>query len=599
LNEIRTKEYSALNAIEAIRTRIGMYVGDTINPNQLLIEVIDNCLDEIRNNFANLFQLWYDPDNNSCWVTDNGRGLHVYDMKDANGNIRDSIELLCIDTHTGSKFDNKNYETLMGMNGVGLVVVNALSNWLIIRTRDREDKQLIHEYHFTNGNENIDKTSYEDLDSPDINSWSTQVGFQPNPKYFDEEKFNLKDIIDRLKLAQSKFPNCDFYFNGKQFSKNSFEDYIKELFQVNKPFELLQYELTSNQKVKIYLNYIESNFTNIKGDVNLRHCEGTYLTTFQTMLKNSITSKLGKIVDNINPNYLLNGLNCYITLTVPEPKFDSQSKVRMTLNVKEILTPLQNQINSFLTQETLNIIQNNLEKILKKKLINKTRTTTTVSAKNKLRDCIQTPGEILYIVEGESALGPLKQIRDIETEAIYPLRGKVLNVEKATIDKISNNKEVTDLIEACGPKNNRRYKKIKMLADADYDGYHIAVLTILVIQKFLKDYIINGNFSIILPPLFGVKTKDKKYHMIYNQKELINYPNSEITRFKGLGEMNPDQLELVIRSNVEYIVKYPETPELLNSVLEVITNSDLKKRMLKRPELNINTLLSKVLNNEA
>jgi DNA gyrase subunit B len=599
LNEIRTKEYSALNAIEAIRTRIGMYVGDTINPNQLLIEVIDNCLDEIRNNFANLFQLWYDPDNNSCWVTDNGRGLHVYDMKDANGNIRDSIELLCIDTHTGSKFDNDDYSILMGMNGVGLVVVNALSNWLIIRTRDREDKQLIHEYHFTNGNENIDKTSYEDLDSPDINSWSTQVGFQPNPKYFDEEKFNLKDIIDRLKLAQSKFPNCDFYFNGKQFSKNSFEDYIKELFQVNKPFELLQYELTSNQKVKVYLNYIESNFTNIKGDVNLRHCEGTYLTTFQTMLKNSITSKLGKIVDNINPNYLLNGLNCYITLTVPEPKFDSQSKVRMTLNVKEILTPLQNQINSFLTQETLNIIQNNLEKILKKKLINKTRTTTTVSAKNKLRDCIQTPGEILYIVEGESALGPLKQIRDIETEAIYPLRGKVLNVEKATIDKISNNKEVTDLIEACGPKNNRRYKKIKMLADADYDGYHIAVLTILVIQKFLKDYIINGNFSIILPPLFGVKTKDKKYHMIYNQKELINYPNSEITRFKGLGEMNPDQLELVIRSNVEYIVKYPETPELLNSVLEVITNSDLKKRMLKRPELNINTLLSKVLNNEA
>jgi len=129
------------------------------------------------------------------------------------------------------------------------------------------------------------------------------------------------------------------------------------------------------------------------------------------------------------------------------------------------------------------------------------------------------------------------------------------------------------------------------------DGHHIAVLTILVIQKFLKDYIINGNFSIILPPLFGVKTKDKKYHMIYNQKELINYPNSEITRFKGLGEMNPDQLELVIRSNVEYIVKFPETPELLNSVLEVITNSDLKKRMLKRPELNINTLLSKVLNN--
>ncbi len=1101
MNDVKTEEYSALNSIDAIRIRPGMYVGDTINPNQLLTEIIDNSLDEISNNFANLFQLWYDPKDNSCWIMDNGRGLKVYNMKDSNGNIRDSIELLCTDTHTGSKFDNSDYNVLIGMHGVGLVVVNALSNWLIIKTRDREDKQIIHEYHFTNGNENIDKTSYEDLDSPDINSWSTQIGFQPNPKYFDNEKFEFKDIIDRLKLAQSKFLNCDFYFNGKQFTKKSLEEYIKDLFQINKSFELIQYELSNNEKIKIYLNYIESNFTNIKGDVNLRHCEGTYLNTFQTMLKNSISSKLGKIVDNINPNYLLNGLNCYVSLTVPEPKYDSQSKVRMTLNVKELLNPLQNQINAFLTQDILDIIQNNLEKILKKKLTNKIKNTTTVSAKNKLRDCIQTPGEILYIVEGESALGPLKQIRDIETEAIYPLRGKVLNVEKANIDKISNNKEVTDLIEACGPKNNRRYKKIKMLADGDSvsaetliyyidkngyirrnmikdmsnneiiftqsynkktkqndlkqilnvieheynkneiwrittlgntyeeytddhviyiwdnskkeileksptninlstdymiipkcqlirnyenisidisnnickfinsnefhmtiniknfkwdiddakiylkdrfskkiniaklskltkinyptlqmyragrdntftpvykikeilkhtsklnlkncivkipfkkenlhynlynklsntqqefktkiqitedlayligqyigdgcygssknnpysimfsigsakfrnyileafknlnytkytiyskdlneiitlksiefcaildyfgltrkhinkhkfipelffstnqkirlallkglyhsdgslfevsrhnrnkalrfsystnsdmlksdlifllrqfeifptisihktsykngvnqkgkeiitnknsygininrqydllkiesifeeleikdtsnyntdiisinedfyaikikskklvpykydkvydlsiqdnqnfpigpngiiihnsDGHHIAVLTILVIQKFLKDYIINGNFSIILPPLFGVKTKDK-YHMIYNQKELVNYPNSEITRFKGLGEMNPDQLELVIRSNVEYIVKYPETPDLLNSVLEIITNSDLKKLMLKRPELNINTLLSKVLNSE-
>jgi DNA gyrase/topoisomerase IV subunit B len=297
-------------------------------------------------------------------------------------------------------------------------------------------------------------------------------------------------------------------------------------------------------------------------------------------------------------DYLLNGLNCYVSLTVPEPKYDSQSKVRMTLNIKELLNPLQNQINAFLTQDILDIIQSNLEKILKKKLINNTnKNNSTISAANKLRDCINTPGEILYIVEGESALGPLKQIRNIETEAIYPLRGKVLNVEKANIEKISNNKEITDLIEACGTVYNRRYNKIKIICDADSDGAHIAVLTILVIYRFLKDYILKGNLSVILPPLYGVNIKGKT-KLIYDQKELEKYYNKyEITRFKGLGEMNPSQLELVIRSNVEYIISYPESESSLNSVLNVITNSDLKRAILKRPEFSLKTLLNKVLQN--
>jgi DNA gyrase subunit B len=594
--ETEKDTYKALNSIDAIRIRPGMYVGDTVNPNQLVTEILDNSLDEIGNNYANQLQLNIDVNNNHCWIVDNGRGLKVYDMKDSNGVLKDSIELLCTDTHTGSKFDNDDYGVLIGMHGVGLVVVNALSNWLVVKTRDRENKHIVYEYQFINATESVTKRQYEDHE--DINSWSTIVGFQPNSQYFESDKFVVEELAKRLLLAQAKFNECDFYFNNKKLTKRTFHEYIKLLFKCETDFKKLSYEIAPNQKIEIYLNYVESQYTNILGDVNLRHCEGTYLTSFQTLLKNKVSEKLGKIVENVNPNYLLNGLNCYISLVVPEPKYDSQSKVRMTLNVKDLINPLHDQVDWFLDNDTLAIIQKNLEKTLKKKLAISLNKSVNISAKNKLRDCLKTPGEILYIVEGESALGPLKQIRDINTEAIYPLRGKVLNVEKATIDKISNNKEITDLIEACGPKNNRRYKKIKLLMDADIDGYHISVLILLVVQKFLKDYIQSGNLSIIMPPLYGVNIKGN-HLAVYDQKDLAQYQNKyEITRFKGLGEMNPIQLEAAIRSNVEYVVQYPDTKESLETIINVITNSDLKKQMLRRPEFNLKTLLSKVLNSK-
>lgn len=587
-----TDGYTALTPIEAIRVRPGMYVGDTDTPTQLLTEIIDNSFDEISNGFSNLFQLNIDVDNQAYWVQDNGRGIKVYNMADANGNIRDSVELLCTETHSGSKFDNNDYGILIGMHGVGMVVVNALSNWMVIKTRDREKPTIIHEYQFINSILES-KTSYEDQS---INNWSTCIGFSPNSKYFDSMDVKLEDIIKRVMLAQARFNSSDFYYNGKMLTKRTFYDYVKMILNCKNEFKLLQFEEAPNKNIKVYLNYVDGNTSNIMGDVNLRHCEGTYITSFQTLLKKCICEKLGKITNKINPQLLLYGLNCYISLTVPEPTFDSQAKTRMKLRVNELINPLQDQINWFLDQDNvLNIIQTNLEKVLKKKLSIPKSASTSVSAQNKLRDCVNTPGDVLYIVEGESALGPLKQIRNVHTEAIYPLKGKVLNVEKASIDVISKNIEIKDLIEACGPKGNRRYKKIKILADADYDGGHIAVLTILVINMFFVDYIKSGNLSVILPPLFGVKLKDS-YKMIYDQAELDQYRQFPITRFKGLGEMNPEQLEVVIRSNVEYVITYPNTDEQLRNTIDVIVNTDLKKKIMTIPEFTFNTVLSKVLN---
>ncbi|HKL23528.1 MAG TPA: toprim domain-containing protein, partial [Candidatus Nanoarchaeia archaeon] len=382
----------------------------------------------------------------------------------------------------------------------------------------------------------------------------------------------------------------------KKLTKRSFSDYVKRTLQLDDYFKTIKYKKSDNEKIELYLNYQKNQNTKIIGDVNLRKCEGTYLTSIQTVIKNVLLDKLGKKFENINPSLFLMGLNLYASVTVPEPKFDSQSKTRMTLNIREsLILPIKEQIKDALDDGTLEIIKSNIENRLQKKFISsQTSKTIRISASNKLKDCIKIPGDVLYIVEGDSALAPLKQIRNIKTQAIYPVKGKVLNVEKSGLHKIQKNKEISDLIEALGPKDKRRYKKIKILADADTDGMHICVLILLVLLKFGDDFIKNNQVSVILTPLYGA-TKGKQFIPIYSHEELSKYPNYDIMRFKGLGEMSPKQLKSCIASEIEYIVQFPDNDQLLNTLLNIIKNSEYKQKMLKKKEFNFGTLLNNVL----
>jgi len=588
-------EYRALSPIEAIRTRPGMYIGSVETPNHLPTEVLDNSLDEVANGFATNCRIYFDLENNHCWVSDNGRGLRSYQMEDANGNYDDSIILLCTASHTGSKFDNIDYKTLIGTHGIGLKAVNALSKWLIIRTRDRENKSLVNEYIFQES-ELYSRQTYEDHDEKD--QWSTVIGFEPDPQYFDNGKFLIKEFADRLILAQAKFPNCDFYFNDKKLTKRSFEDYVRKVLnlEIDEKVNYINYVKEHNNKIEIYFNYQKNQNINVIGDVNLRQCDGTYLTSVKTILKNTIQEKLGKKFESINSDLFLMGLNLYVSLTIPEPKFDSQHKSRMTLNVRDsLVNPIKDKIKEALDHGTLETIKNNIENKLEKKFVSsQTTKKTRISAANKLKDCTKTPGKILYIVEGDSALAPLKQIRDIHTEAIYPLKGKVLNVENASLEKIQKNKEITDLIESLGPKSSRRYESLKLLCDADEDGRHIIVLMLLVLLKFADDYIKDNKVSIILPPLYGA-TKGKNFYPIYNHDDLVNYNGYEIMRFKGLGEMSPKKLKASIDANVEYVVQYPDNKQQLDTLLNIIKDTNYKKSILKKKHINFETLLNKVI----
>ena len=586
-----------LGSIEIVRTRPGQFVGDTQDPTHLAEEILDNAIDEVANGFATEIKVFNNMEDGSFWVSDNGRGIPLGKMKCADGTTDDTIIIFCTKLFSGSKFDNEDYKTLIGMHGVGLTAVNALSDWLIVKTRDRNNKNRMVTYSFVNAEL---KSVTEDVDK-DL-SYTTVIGFKPNKKHFESLEFNNRYFIERLITVQSIFDLKGFTFNDKEIPKMEFESYVKQHLALADDDQLysLSYSTSDNKNhIKIYATYAENDDSITLGNVNLRACDGKFISSFHTELKKSINEKIDKSFSKINDREYLNGLRSFIMISVPEPKFDSQTKVRMVLDVKKILIdPLKGQIDWF-TEQVIDVIESNLERKLHQKIVNgsskSARSSKRVSAGNKLKDCQVIPGDVLYIVEGDSAGGTVKQITIKKSEAIYPLRGKVLNVESATLDKIKNNKEIKDLLEALGPVNNRRYKSIKIIGDADEDGKHIAVLVILVLQKFASDFIKNGKVSIVIPPLYGA-TKANKYYPIYDYSTVDQFRNNgfKISRFKGLGEMNPNQLNACIRSGFEYKLKWPDSDKQLNNLISIITNTDLKRAIMNAEGVKMDVILAEI-----
>ena len=586
-----------LGSIEIVRTRPGQFVGDTQNPTHLAEEILDNSIDEIANGFATEIKIYNNLEEGSFWVSDNGRGIPLGTMTCADGTQDDTVKVFCTKLFSGTKFNTDDYAQLIGMHGVGLVAVNALSEWLIVKTRDRNNKKRVVTYTFEEAEL---KSVEEDIDE-DL-SYSTVVGFKPKAQYFEVLDFNNRYFIERLISVQSIFGLKNFTFNDKVIPAMEFEAYVKQRLALadDEQLFLLEYHSEDNNHIKIYATYVEQDDSITLGNVNLRDCDGKFINSFQTELKKSINEKIDKSFSKINDREYLNGLRAFMMISVPEPKFDSQTKVRMTLDVKKILIdPLKLKIDWFANQ-IIETIEANLERKLHKTIVNGSKSAKAgrrVSVGNKLKDCEKLPGDTIYVVEGDSACGTLKQIRHKKTEGIFPLRGKVLNVESASLDKIKNNKEIKDFLEALGPISNRRYKSIKILGDADDDGKHIAVLFLLVLQKYAPDYIKSGNVSVVIPPLYGA-TKSGKYYPVYDYSKVDQLKNSgfKIKRFKGLGEMEPDELEACIRSGFEYKIKWPETDKQLNSLLSIITNTDLKRAIMNAEGVKMEIILTEVNN---
>lgn len=588
-----------LNSIDSIRLRPGMFVGDTSNCNHLIHELIDNSLDEIRNKFGDTISLNFSK-KGDVLICDNGRGLPSGETIDENtGEKVDALESLFTKLHSGTKFsfDSDQLESLFGQNGVGLVAVNALSEYVEVLSKKNH-------YRFVDSKLVVKET----VDPSDI--WSTQIMFRPNKQYFDSIVPDYNTFLLRCRLAQAKLENIKFIFNKKELKRESLSDFVRNVLHISKNTPLFECSFKTT-KMKVvepvtnkefvlpgsivaFITY-EPGETVITGDVNLRFCDGVYINNVINIIKTNLLSKLDKKYSKTPERFLIEGLRLYISLQMPFPKFDSQTKTRMISDVKKEIIDgqFESKIIKILGEQ---YIKDTVSKILSQKLNNITKIVKKkISSENKLCDCSQQPGDVLYIIEGDSAAAPVRECRDASREAYLPLRGKVINIEKQSLHKIKENKEIKNIIEAIGAPPHR-YEKIKIVADADPDGLHINVLVILLINKFFPDIIKEGRLSVVLPPLYGAY-KNKTFIPLYNITDANKYAESgySIQRFKGLGEMNSDQMRAVFDSETEYVISGSSH---LDELLKIITNSDVKRQYLNlEEEYNFKDFIQTVFNN--
>jgi topoisomerase IV subunit B len=584
-----------LEEIEHIRLRPGMYT-ITENPSHLLTEVIDNALDELANGFANKITIDIDNINKLCCVTDNGRGLPRHNVSLPDGTKGDSVIVACTKLFSGAKFKVTD-ETTIGLHGVGLVVLNALSKYIQVAIRDKEDKGLIHKYIFE------DAILIGQSSVSDNEDWSTKVSFQIDPKHFKSDIILIDSIKSRLYLVAAKYPNSNIILNGQKIQNLPMDKFCKSILEIgniNTEMDSLSYK-DKGTSIEVFFAYEDDSklMQTMLGDVNLNLCQGTYLNTLITMFYKVVNEIMND--SRLTKSDVTNQLRLYCSITIPEPEFEGQQKSRMTKDVSLLVNKLYNDLKFKLNTHSLKERFNNLldEKEAGKaiKKIQKAKG-KRLSGDNPIKDCLKIPGEILYLVEGDSAGGTLKRIRNRATEAVFALTGKISNTINKDINQALDSAKMKYLLEAIGVGQKKyRYEKVKILCDADADGLHIAVLSAIAVWKFAPKIIEDGNLSVILPPLYGARKKGKTFIPIYKKEDIQKYrdQNYEIARFKGLGEMEPEELKIVVYNNPpEYIVNLPKEEKEIEVVTQCLVNTELKRIICSDPRFGLQRVFDSI-----
>ncbi|SFR11897.1 DNA topoisomerase (ATP-hydrolyzing) subunit B [Desulfoscipio geothermicus] len=569
------EEIQVLEGLEAVRRRPGMYIGSTSarGLHHLVYEVVDNSIDEAMAGYCNKIDVIVHPDN-AVTVIDNGRGIPV-DIHPKMG--LPAVEVVLTVLHAGGKFGGGGYKVSGGLHGVGVSVVNALSEWLEVEVR--RDGFVYHQrYERGVAVSRLQKTGK-------AKSTGTKVTFKPDPEVFEELEFNQETLIKRLKELSFLTKGVKITLNdertGQQFvyqHNGGVKDFVLHLNKnknvLHKPVYLE--ELKEQVMVEVAFQYTDGFVENLFSYVNNIHTVdgGTHETGFKTSLtrvindygkkynifKNGISGLLGEDIRE--------GLTAIISVKVPEPQFEGQTKSKLgNSEVRGIVDTVVSEKLSTFFEENPSVARKILEKSVNaarareaarkaRELTRRKNALESSTLPGKLADCSERDPSLseIFIVEGDSAGGSAKQGRDRRYQAILPLRGKILNVEKARMDKILANEEIRSLITALGTGigedfniEKARYHKIIIMTDADVDGAHIRTLLLTFFYRYMRPLIENGYVFIAQPPLYKVR-KSKKDHYVFSDKELeklldrIGRDKIAIQRYKGLGEMNPDQL---------------------------------------------------------
>ena len=573
---------TVLEGLEAVRKRPGMYIGTTSERglHHLVWEIVDNSVDEALAGYCDKIEVKILPDN-IIEVVDNGRGIPT-DIHPKYG--KSALEIVLTVLHAGGKFENDNYKVSGGLHGVGVSVVNALSEWLEVEVRKNG---VVHyqKYHRGKPEEDV-----KVIGTCDINEHGTIVRFKADEEIFETLIYNYFTLSNRLKeLAYLNkgltITLSDLRKDEKKEETYKFDggilDFLNEIVKedttiIEKPFYISSEQ--DNVGVDVTFTYTTSQNEVIYSFVNNinTHEGGTHVQGFRTALTkviNDVGKAQGLLKDKdgkLMGNDIREGVVGIVSTKIPQPQFEGQTKGKLgNSEVSGIVnTIVSNSLKIFL-EDNPNITKIIIEKILNSKkareaaqkareLVLRKSVLEVGSLPGKLADCTSKKAEEceIFIVEGDSAGGSAKQGRDRYNQAILPLRGKIINVEKAGLHKSLESSEIRAMVTAFGTSigdtfdiSKLRYGKIILMTDADVDGAHIRTLILTFLYRYMRELINEGNIYIACPPLYKVSS-GKQIIYAYNDLELknvlaqMNQDNKKYTiqRYKGLGEMNPEQL---------------------------------------------------------
>lgn len=593
---IQAQEYGAdniqvLEGLEAVRLRPAMYIGDISQRglHHLVHEVVDNSIDEALGGFCDRIDLII-HEGNSVTVIDNGRGIPTGLHEKEN---RSALEVVMTVLHAGGKFDKGSYKVSGGLHGVGVSCVNALSKKLVA-TIYREGKIFQQEYHYG-------KPVYDVKVIGESDKTGTQITFTPDDSIFIVTEYDYDLISTRLRelaflnkgilltITDERQKNEDGSFLSTEFySDQGLKDFIKYL-DVNRealmpdpitiegekndiPMEIaLQYNTSFAENIHAYVNNINT------------HEGGTHLAGFRRGLTRTLKAYaekagfLAKLKFDINGDDFREGLTAIISVKVAEPQFEGQTKTKLGNNeVMGAVDQLVSEYLSYYLEEHPKVARIIVDKVIlaamarhaarkARELVQRKNVLTGSGLPGKLSDCSERDAAKceIYLVEGDSAGGTAKQGRDRNFQAILPLRGKILNVEKAMVHKIFDNEEIKNMFTALGVTigteddskalnlEKLRYHKVIIMTDADVDGSHITTLILTFFFRYMNDLIEQGYVYIATPPLYLIKSgKNERYCWTEEERAAIvsefsagaSEKNVHIQRYKGLGEMNSEQL---------------------------------------------------------